>query len=428
MFIRKNSFGLCVISQAGETKKILQPFARIRPVSDIEVQVEDITNTTQSFFIDDPITYQVQNGTTIETFSGTTEDLLILLATEFFNNQSSTGGGGSDTLYTADGTITDTLRTVSGEELLLDLSSYAQIQSTLGGTLLLADEVELTTTNSNIRINSGSNIDFKIAKGTPNEKSLQKIIVSESAPPAIYQNDEFLFYSVLEKLLYYWDSVSSKWLTIEQDSLKFADRGTTPNNAFLRFENISTSLTIGAPVGREIVIQELETTNNAQLSAETVNIFKSGSPVAAEVISSAKIERRSISPLTIEAGSFLSVSKSGGTNNNFIAILHFRRSFVQFTLLSVSIFEDPNNAGQFINEVVFTGADVAIMQSIEIVYNDPNPVDPVSDPLSLVEVSSGVWQAVNTYDSSPIGEVFDLTINFTKTGGSFTEDRTVTAQ
>lgn len=379
MKIIKKQTGIVEVTDVGVILQTLQPVASLSLVDGNDgVRATDVNGRIFDFFTRSIDQLQIDPAAPTQ-FAGDTQDLIEVLEADFFNSVPSGGGGGGDNIYTVDGNVTDGVRSITGDGtnvLVFDqFAAFGNIAAS-GSQFVVQQEITLDSVEainliSTIRASIKSKIagiEFTEFSDTVNSQRLSKVIRLNTQPAAVYETDDYVWLNTLDnsvnywnsstsqwvnlitedtvinsatapvntsKLwfktknqdnqLYYFDTTTSSWLTTQKFSLKFADRGNTPANAFLRFENTNTSLTIGAPVAQDIVIQQIETVNNANLTGETVNIFANGLPVASEVISSNKVGIADISPVPVSAGSFLSISKGGGANNNFIAIIYFRK-------------------------------------------------------------------------------------------------------
>lgn len=430
--ISKNAFD-CVVIRDSNNKvyKIMQPAATMLLTTDYKgIFVRDLTGVEHTFFVGsskkEPLKYRVKGQVSYSVLSGGVQQLFDLLRTEFFN--SAFGGGGGPVvpvnMYTTDGTITDQNRQIQGNggnSIIFNNFDSITLDSAEGSQIEVATDIAITSVDT---------INMVVYAGFSYVRGLQKIIVSLTEPPAIYQTREFLFYSPLDKTFYYWDEDVSLWLSVDQHNMNFGERGNTPNNAFFRTENVNTSVNNGKPVGRKMVITGLDYNNPTLAGDQDINIFVDNLPESTVRLS---LERQGYEPLNnklvVDAGKRIAVNKNGSTNNNMLVALWYRLAHIEFILYSVRIY--PSGVGSnYIVAVKFGGSFTAFIFSVEIQFNEPfTGPDPVQDPIILSQTKPGLLEfPTQTFDGNPQGEEYELTLTFFGPNGLFQRNVTVTVE
>ena len=434
MKIIKKETGIVEVTDAGVILQTLQPVASLSLISGSGgVRATDVNGRIFDFFTRSIDQLQIDPNPTTD-FTGDTQDLIEVLEADFFN-QTPSGGGGGDNIYTADGTITDAERNVEGDgtnTLLFGNFAAAGVETATGAFVILEQEIEIDTASSgsNIKIRSGSNINMVLNAGQSFEKSIKHIISSATAPTnASYLTGEFLWYSELEKELYFYDTAQSKWLSVQVYNIPFGDNGTTGDGVFLRYGNVQTSLAEGYPLTYRLNAFAFKYNNILQLSNQSYVFYRGSTAIITQAIPANKVGLQSITPTTIQPFETLACQHLGATNQDAIVDLQCRKEYIDFLLTSVSVV--PLGGGDYQLNVNFIGGDIALIQGIEWNYEEPfSGPNPNGNPVSLNEQSPGVWsKSPETFDGDPTGETYDVTLTFTGIGGySRQESVTVTIQ
>lgn len=432
MKIIKKQTGIVEVTDAGVILQTLQPVASLSLIGGSGgVRATDVNGRIFDFYTRSIDQLQIDPNAATD-FTGDTQDLIEALEADFFNSVPS-GGGSGDNIYTADGTITDATRTVNGDAtnfLVFQNFAAAGFVSTGGSSIVAENEIQLDTgaTGSNINISSGSDIAMTLYSSGSSAVQVKHIITADIAPSAaVYLTGAYLWYSELEKELYFYDTAQSKWLSVQIYSIPFGDNGTTGDGVFLRYGNVQTSLAEGYPLIYRLNAFAFKYNNILELSNQSYVFYRGSTAIITQAIPSDKVGLQSITPVTIQPFETLACQHLGASNQDAIVDLQCRKEYIDFLLTSVSV--TALGGGNYQLNVNFIGGDIALIQGIEWNYEEPfSGPDPNSNPISLNEQSSGVWsKSPETFDGDPTGETYDVTLTFTGIGGySRQESVTVT--
>ena len=252
------------------------------------------------------------------------------------------------------------------------------------------------------------------------------IVKKGSVPPSDITK---LWFDTLSEEIFFYDTVQSKWLSDQVHSIVFNDNGSTGNGVFLKIGNTQTNLNEGYPLTTRMNAFAFSYTNIRELSNQSYVFYRNSTSIIDEDIPVSKIGLQTFTPVTIEPGGTLSCQHLGATNQDTIVDLKYRKEYVDFLLVLSRITNE--GSGNFTLEVNFIGSDIQYINNIEWNFEEPfSGPDPISNPVSLIEQSSGIWTLPNSnFDGNPVGEDYDVTLTFTGTGGySRQESVTVTIQ
>lgn len=147
-------------------------------------------------------------------------------------------------------------------------------------------------------------------------------IIKQATPPT---DNSIIWQNTNDNLLYYFDGVD--WLSIQEFYQLFTEEGGSPNNVFLKFGTVRTTLTRGFAAPFDLKLN-FSAWRNPTGAAVVHGIFVSGVP-SATISTTAAVYGTSVAApsLTIAKNDFISIQYIGANTNNIFSKLYYRKKW-----------------------------------------------------------------------------------------------------